>query len=97
MVGILDGILLAAKREILVRSLTLQDLVPVDCRDQLLDFCRLSPRFVNSADEAAHACSGHIAHRNPMFFEPLQDSDVRQSERTSAFKHQTHLGMWRAR
>src|SRR6266513_2855029 len=55
MIGIFHGIPLTAKGKILVRSLTLQHLVPVDALDEFFNCCSRGTSYVDSADEAAHA------------------------------------------
>ena len=70
----------------------MQYLVPVDGLDEFFDFCSRIASCVNSANEAAHAGSSNVVDRDPVFFKPLYDTDVRQTQRPAAFEHSPTLG-----
>src|ERR1700722_4173454 len=45
---------------------------------------------VSSANQRAHAAASNGVDRDAIFLKPLEDSDVRQAERASAFEDQAN-------
>src|SRR6266849_10904843 len=91
-------VLLPAIRKILVRRSPADDRVPVLLPHKVFHlFGSLSSR-VETPDESSHAGAGNVVNRDVMLFEPAQDANVRESERTPAFKRDADAGpggLWR--
>ena len=45
---------------------------------------RLHPYCIESTDESAHAGSGNVVHRDSMFLQPLEYTDVRKPSRPNS-------------
>ena len=90
-VGISAGILFAAVCEVVKGRLPRHYLVPRNTIHDLAHLDGIMSGGVNPADQATHAGAGNVVNRYVMFLHPGNDTDVRQSERTSTLQDQTDL------
>ena len=91
-VGIITSVFLAAKRKVVERGLSSHDLVPVDTVHHLAQLGSVAPGGVYSANQAAHAGTGNVIHRNVMLLQPGNDADVRQPKSSAALQNQANRG-----
>jgi hypothetical protein len=76
---IIAPVLFAPVREIGVRDLTTKNIIPIDHIDQFADLRGIIPHRVQPAHEAAHTCTRDEVDGNPVFLQPAEYSNVRQT------------------
>ncbi len=60
--------------------------------DNFLKFFRSFAGGVESAHQAAHAGASDVVNWNVMVFKPVQNADVRETERAAAFESDSDFG-----
>src|SRR5580692_7745706 len=92
---IIAAILLAAIGKLTVFGLGKQGLIPVNAFGKFLHFRRRHAGRVHDANDAAHAGSGHAVDRDVILFQPLNHTNLRQPEGTTAAERQADSGTLR--
>ena len=87
-----DGVFFTPQRQIPKRDLPVQDFSPVQLRNQFVKLGRAHACGIQPSHQAAHTGPGEVIDGDPVLFEPLQHSDMRQTERAAAFEGDSDFG-----